>query len=149
MSEHYKNTLRSVAKVLLAFLAGLVICAMLPSCKRVEYVSVPEYHTDTLRTIQLQRDSIYMRDSIYVTKEMRGDTLYMTIGKVQTQYRDRVRIDTAYISKTDSVTVVKEVEKIPGTWDRIKNGTWPICLAALAFLIAVISANLFDYFRRK
>lgn len=121
MNNHdYDKILTAIAKAILGFLVALAVCAMLPSCKRVEYVAIPEYHTDTLRTIQLQKDSVYLRDSVYVTRELRGDTLYMTIQKVKYEYRDRLHVDTAYISKTDSVPVIKEVEKPLSKWQQFK-----------------------------
>ena len=116
----YDKILTAIAKALLGFVTALAVCAMLPSCKRVEYVTIPEYHTDTLRTIQLQKDSVYLRDSVYVTRELRGDTLYLTTDRWRTEYRDRLKVDTAYISKTDSVTVVKEVEKPLTKWEQFK-----------------------------
>ena len=130
----YNKILTAVAKLLLGLLLAIAICAMLPSCKRVEYVTIPEYHTDTLRTIQLQKDSVYLRDSVYVTRELRGDTLYLTTDRWRTEYRDRLKIDTAYVSKKDSV-VVKDVEKHLSRWQELKmNVGGGAIVAALVML---------------
>ena len=135
----YDKILTAIAKALLGFLAAFAVCAMLPSCKRVEYVTLPEYHTDTLRTIQLQKDSVYLRDSVYVTREMKGDTLYLTTDRWRTEYRDRLKVDTAYISKTDSVTVVKEVERKLTKWQSLKmnvgGGAMVAALVMLGLLV--------------
>ena len=98
-------------------MAMIVMCAiaMIAGCKQIEYIAVPEYHTDTLRETRNIRDSIYLHDSIHV-KEL-GDTVW--IERWHTSYRDRLKTDTVYHSRVDSVPfpveVKKEVAK-PLTW---------------------------------
>ena len=71
------------------------------------------------RVVQHQRDSIYLSDSIYVNDFVRDDTVYKTVERWHTQYRDRWRTDTIYQSKLDSIPYPVEVEKkVPAelTW---------------------------------
>ena len=98
---------------MLAFIILLtsIICS-LGSCKHIEYVAVPEYHTDTLYVSKTQHDSIYVKDSIYVHEWSKGDTVYIEQLRWQTKWRDRVRTDTVYKSHTDSVRVPYPVEII-------------------------------------
>ena len=88
-----------------------VLAAVLTGCKQTEYVVVPEYHTDTLRVAQIVTDSVYKHDSIYIHEK--GDTVWYE--RWHTQYRDRLRIDTVYKSRVDTIAnpypLIKEVEK--------------------------------------
>ena len=90
-----------------------VLLAVLTGCKTVEYVpvTVVEHHTDSIYFTKVQRDSIWMHDSIHVTEK--GDTV--KIEKWHTRYVDKIRIDTLYVYKIDSIPkpypVIKEVEK--------------------------------------
>ena len=101
--------------VIVAIILGLLMCALLSGCTTTKYVTVPEYHTDTLRLSRNIRDSIYVHDSTYVREK--GDTV--TIERWHTRYVERTRTDTIYQSKRDSipypVDVTKEVPA-PLTW---------------------------------
>ena len=107
------------AAFVLMILFALAMCALLGSCTTTKYVQIPEYHTDTVRIVQHQRDSIYLSDSIYVNDFVRDDTVYKTVERWHTQYRDRWRTDTIYQSKRDSIPYPVEVTKeVPAelTW---------------------------------
>ena len=98
-----------------AIIVALLICALLGSCTTTKIVTVPEYHTDTVRISQNTHDSIYVHDSTYIKEK--GDT--MLIERWHTQWRDRWRTDTIYQSKHDSIPYPVEVTKeVPAelTW---------------------------------
>lgn len=102
-----------------AFIVALLICALFGSCTTTKYVPVPEYHTDTLRIVQHQRDSIYLSDSIYVYDFVRSDTVYKTTERWHTQWRERIVHDTIYQSKRDSIPYpVEVIKEVPAklTW---------------------------------
>lgn len=94
----------------------MMVAAMvlLSGCKTV-YVPVETVRTDTLMVAHIVTDSVlvdrYTRDSVYIHEK--DDTVWFE--KWHTRYvdrwRDRVTHDTIYKSKTDSVTVTREVEK--------------------------------------
>lgn len=88
-------------KLLLALTA-----LMLTGCKQVEYVMMPVVHTDTLYQSKVQRDSVYVHDSVVV--EHAGDTI--TISRWRDRWRDRWRIDTIYRSSVDSIPYPVEVQ---------------------------------------
>ena len=107
------------AAFVIMIIFALAMCALLGSCTTTKYVPIHEYHTDTVRIVQHQRDSIYLSDSIYVNDFVRDDTVYKTVERWHTQYRDRWRTDTIYQSKLDSIPYPVEVEKkVPAklTW---------------------------------
>lgn len=122
-----------VAAVLLA----AIVLMLFTGCKHVEYVTVPEHHTDTLYVHQTERDSIYLHDSTFV--RVGGDTVF--IEKWHTQYRDRWRTDTLRQVRIDSVAypveVIKEVAKEPSLFTKLLSGIGWLSLTVL-FCVAVI-----------
>lgn len=105
--------MRTLIRLTIAFinfvlwaLVGATLCVMC-SCARVQYVPVESVKTDSVRVIDIQRDSIYVHDSVYVTA--RRDTVFIT--RWRTEYREALRVDTVQIVRTDSVQNVVEVER--------------------------------------
>ena len=98
----------------IAFAIGALIMAlMFTSCKtKTVVVKVPEIHTDTLYQVKEQKDSIWLHDSVYVHQWMKGDTIYVETGKWHTKYIERLKTDTIYKSRVDSVGVPYPVEKL-------------------------------------
>ena len=125
----YNNIM--VAVLLVCMLIGLMVCGLLTSCKSHEPTIVERVRTDTVRITQQQRDSIYLRDSIFVNQWQSGDTIFQIRDRWHTQYvRKEVR-DTFYKAKVDSVPVPYEViKKVPAelTW-------WQQCRLHLANIV--------------
>ena len=121
----------------LGLLVAVLLCALFSGCTTTKYVTVPEYHTDTLRQVTVRHDSVMVHDSIRVSEK--GDTVL--IEKWHTQYRDRWRTDTIYQSKHDSipypVEVVKEVPAKLTWWQQTRLHLANILLWLL-LLLAVI-----------
>lgn len=109
-----------------------VIC----SCRTVKYVPVETVKVDTTYINKLQRDSIYMLDSVYV-KEI-GDTVL--IEKYKYLYRDKLVRDTMYISKADSIQVPYPVEKELTRWQQFRMyfGGWAMCIVVISILILIV-----------
>ena len=122
-----------------AFIAALLICALFGSCTTTKYVTVPEYHTDTVRIVQHQRDSIYLSDSIYVSDFVRDDTVYKTVERWHTKYIERMIHDTLYQSKMDSipypVEVIKEVPAKLTWWQQTRLHLFNIIGIALVVIV--------------
>lgn len=79
---------------------------LLSGCKTTEYIKVP---VETVRTeYKVQKDSIYLHDSINVYTETKGDTVYIT--KLKYKIKETFKTDT--ILKRDSIPVIMEVEKV-------------------------------------
>lgn len=121
------------------WLIFLLVVFCLGSC-RTKYVSVPEYHTEYITKTDsfTQRDSIFVKDSIYMW--MQGDTIYKEKFSViyKDRWRDRYICDT--IIKTDSVRVPYPVEKQLTKWQQIKLdiGEWVMVALALALIALVV-----------
>ena len=120
----------------------LCACITFAACKHVEYVTVEKVRTDTLRTTNHTRDSIYLHDSIYMHEYMQGDTVFVVRDRWKTQYVDRLRRDTIYRSRVDSipvlcpVEVVKEVAKPLSWWQQLRMLAGDVTLLLLAIAVA-------------
>ena len=120
-----------VAVLLVCMLIGLMVCGLLTSCKSHEPTIVERVRTDTVRITQQQRDSIYLRDSIFVNQWQSGDTIFQVRDRWHTQYVAKERTDTFYKAKVDSVPVPYPViKKVPAelTW-------WQQCRLHLANIV--------------
>lgn len=114
------------------FLLGLVL--MNSGCSPRIYERVVVRH-DTTRVVVRDSVRFYDRDSIFVKEK--GDTVYKYVEKWR--WRDRVRTDTFYRVKVDSVTVerIKEVpvEKPLSWWRKFQiSSFWYLCGAFLLLL---------------
>lgn len=141
-----RNGKNEIMRNCLFIIAALL---MLSGCKTKErVVTVIESHTDTLWQSHTLRDSIRIHDSIYVNQYLKGDTVYVEKSVWHTDIRERVKTDTVYKSKTDSVPVpypvIKEVEKKLTWWQkaRLRLGEGLIGLICLIGLIRLIRAKL-------
>ena len=104
------------------YLTIMAAVLLLTACKTKErIVTVERVRTDTTYITRHHRDSVWLHDSIYMKEWLAGDTVYQLRDRWHTRYVERLRIDTTYVSKTDSVPVPYPVEKIvnvdkPLTW---------------------------------
>ena len=135
--ERMLEVIHRLVYALVAAAVGILLCALFSGCTTTKYVTVPEYHTDTLRQVTVRHDSVMVHDSIHVSEK--GDTV--RIERWHTQYRDRIVRDTIYQSKRDSipypVEVVKEVPAKLTWWQQTRLHLANILLWLLA-LLAVI-----------
>ena len=113
----------------------------LAGCKTREVV-VTEHHTDTLRLTQHHRDSIYLHDSTFVREYIQGDTVRIITEMWHTKYRDRLKTDTLYRSRTDSVPVpypvIKEVKKPLNFFEKAMMGTGIGSIVGILFYCIIL-----------
>lgn len=126
--------MKNVYSLLLLLSAFLV-----NSCTVTRYVPVESVRVDSVCVSQIQRDSIYERDSIFVA--IKADTVFLT--KTKYRYRDRVLRDTVRVLRCDTIVRVVEAEKEPGFWQKKK-----LRLAEMALWLSLF-AILYVIFRLK
>lgn len=142
MNENDKELLVAggcLSHVIAFAIGALIMALMFTSCKtKTVVVKVPEVHTDTLYQVKEQKDSIWQHDSVYVHQWMKGDTIYQETAKWHTKYIERLRTDTLYQHRVDSVSVPYPVEKkVPAElnwWQHLRLWVGNIALMLLAFL---------------
>ena len=96
MTHHFRG---------LAQMAVLVL--LLASCTRTVYQDHEVIRHDSIYVTAVSIDTVLMRDSIHTFEK--GDTVTTTIYKYI--YKVRERTDTAYIERTDTVTMTDTVER--------------------------------------
>ena len=112
---------------------------LLMGCTTTRYVPVEHHTTDTVYQSKLQRDSIWLHDSIHVTE--RGDTI--RIERWHTKYIEREVHDTLYRAKTDSIPVPYEVVKeVPRKKSKFEIVVFTIGIIAIMGLIIFIGMKL-------
>lgn len=125
-------------RLIIVMIAAAVALA---GCKTREVV-VTEHHTDTLRVVQHHRDSIYLHDSTFVREYIQGDTVRIVTEMWHTKYRDRLKTDTLYRSRTDSVPVpypvIKEVKKPLNFFEKAMMGTGIGSIVGILFYCIIL-----------
>ena len=115
--------------------AVAVLALLMCGCKSIEYVPVveKEVHHDSIYFTKVQRDSVWLHDSISLKEK--GDTI--RIEKWHTKYIEREVHDTLYQAKTDSIPVPYEVIKeVPAKLSKAQKGL--MTLGILTLMAAII-----------
>lgn len=118
-------------------LALVLWCAS--SCTTTQYVPVETVRTDSVRIVDVRRDSVYVMDSVIV--KSKADTVYVT--RWRTEYKEVLRIDTSLYERVDTVITVKIVEMQLTEWEELSmdvgNGVlWVAIIAAIGAIVWVI-----------
>lgn len=125
-----------------AFFVMLCLCALFGSCspKVIENVVT---RTDTCFIQKMQRDSVFVKDSIYVHEWTANDTVRIVTDRWHVRWKDKVVRDTAYISQRDTVRVTKTVQvaKPLTQWQQMRLYFANAVLVALALLACIVLAR--------
>ena len=128
---------------LIAFLFLLAAVLILGSCTTTRYVTVPEYHTDTLIQNTVQKDSVFLHDSIY--QKEKGDTIL--IEKWHTRYKEKLVHDTLYQHRIDTIAkpypVPEYIEKKLSWWQRLRLHLGNIMLVLIGAAVLYAAARLY------
>lgn len=120
-------------RILLPWAVAVAACYALFSCRGVQYVPVEKTSVDSVRVVDIQRDSIYILDSIYVREA--HDTVYITKWRVE--YREALKVDTFLVQRVDSINTVVEVEKKLTKIQQLKMDIGAGVLWAIPIIIAL------------
>lgn len=127
------------ARLLISVLIGfgvLWLMGFFSSCTRTMYVPVTSVQHDSINLHTHSRDSIVVRDSVTIREK--GDTVWLE--RWRTEYRDRIRTDTAYVERRDSIQVPYPVERKLSRKERIymSAGRVAVPLACAGIALATI-----------
>jgi hypothetical protein len=121
---------------------GIVILLLLSllfgGCTATKYVPVETVLTDTVYKVRVERDSVFKHDSIYVKEWKKGDTIYRDRDRWHIQYVERVKTDTLYQSKVDSIAVPYPVEKELTWWQEKKIEFGELAMLIMAGLLCFV-----------
>ena len=121
----------------------MFVLVLMTGCKQIEYVPIEIQTHDTVYQSKIERDSVWLHDSILVKEK--GDSVF--IEKWHTKIREVLKVDTVYRSKSDTVTIPKPypVEQKPTFTQRMKY-----YIQAIGFSVFVIVLLLvFQWFFRR
>ena len=109
----------------------IVICLALVSCKKIEYVYVPQVQIRDSIVTKIQHDSIYIK----VTEKQKNDTIY----RDSIVYNFVFRNDTIRVNRIDSIPYPVEVEKLVekklNGYQRTMIGLgWTLILLVIGFI---------------
>lgn len=131
---------------MLMLLAVVLILTAVVGCRVPEYVEVPVTHTEYVYRDRV--DTSYMKDSIYIREQVKGDTVQV----VEYRYRDRFRTITATdtLVLRDTVAVVREkvVVQTDHTLTRGQKALQDVGIVSLFFLLLFLLSLLRKIFRR-
>ena len=100
---------------------------------RTEYIPIESVRYDSLMIEELMRDSVFVRDSIYMKEK--GDTIYEYKNKYVYVYKNR--IDTFFVYRDREVEVTVPVERELSWWERVKM-EYTEMVFGLVFIIVLI-----------
>lgn len=133
--------------VLIIAAIAIILLFLLTSCKQIEYIPVIEHKTDTTYITKVQKDSVWLHDSVFVS--VKGDTTW--IEKFHTKYITKEVHDTLYKARVDSIPVpyevVKEVAAELSWWQKLRLWLGNIMLIAILGLIGYGGFRLYKVYR--
>lgn len=136
------RTIKEGAKVL-AWALAIVMLVSLCSCKsHVCGVGESVWMHDTLTVYQQQRDSIYLHDSIYNEVRTSGDTVYVTRDRWRVQYKDRLKHDSIYISRMDTIVQQVEVPAKLGRIDKFEMMMGRVFVVIIGMIVLILLAAI-------
>ena len=115
-------------KVVLLLIA---MAALMCSCRT--YIPVETVRMETQYIDRVQRDSIYILDSVYVREA--HDTVYIT--KWRTEYKEALKVDTFRVERIDTLNTIMEVEKKLTKWQQTKMNIGAGVMYAVPILITI------------
>lgn len=118
-------------KVLRVWWMTALCVVLFAGCKT--YVPVETVRTEVVKELEIQRDSIFVLDSVFVREA--HDTVYIT--RWRTEYKEALRIDTLNVERIDTLIRIVEVEIKLTKWQQRKMDIGGGVLYAVPILIAV------------
>lgn len=126
------------------YILTILLASAICSCRSVEYVPLETIKHDTTYINKLIKDSIYLKDSVYI--HSKNDTVF--VEKYKYKYIDKVVRDTSYVVKSDTISVPYPVEKRLTRWQQLKLDIGGISIGIIIITILVVVGRAV-YFLKK
>ena len=124
----------------------LLFLLLLCGC-RTEYVPIESVRYDSLMIEKLMRDSVFVRDSVYLKEK--GDTIYKYKDRFVYVYKNRV--DTFFAEKIREIEIPVPVERKLTWWERVKlnYAEWVIAVLVTIALVYALRQWLARKIRKE
>ena len=81
-------------------------------------------------------DTVYLRDSVFVSEKQRGDTVYLTRVEWRDRWRTRVERDTVMDVRVEKEVVQLPPERyVPPSYKRCTIAFWAIGLSVIGYWV--------------
>ena len=132
IGDDYRDPKHGCLAYIVAAVLTVLCCVIFSGCKSVQPLTQSR---DSIR-VEVRHDSVYIyqHDSIYRDRWRAGDTVFVTVEKFKTLYRDK--LIEVHDTITDTSTEQVAVRYVPDYYKRVSAGFWillAILLAILAF----------------
>ena len=117
----------------------IVFCS-LTGCKTTEYITVPEVHTEYVYRDRV--DTSYVKDSVYIREQIKGDTVKVVEYRYRDRYREIWRTDTLIQQDTISVVHTQVVERTTNKMNSLQSAFFWLGLLAFFIVIGYLAYRL-------
>lgn len=119
----------------------VVLVVLLPvGCRTTEYITVPEVHTEYVYRDRV--DTSYVKDSVYIREQIKGDTVKVVEYRYRDRYREIWRTDTIIQQDTVSVVHTQVVEKAVAKMNSLQSAFFWLGLLAFFIVIGYVAYRL-------
>lgn len=138
--DAYREPPQGCGTTIIGIIGIALIAAMFffSGCKTVQPLTQTR---DSVR-VEVRHDSVYIfrHDSIFRDRWRAGDTVFVTVEKYKTLYRDK--IIEVHDTITDTRTEQVAVRYVPDYYKRVSAGFWIL----LAILLAIIAFKAYKLY---
>ena len=138
IGDDYRDPKHGCLAVIIAILCTVAMCLLFSGCKTTQPLTQTR---DSVR-VEFRHDSVYIyqKDSIFRDRWRAGDTVFVTVEKFKTLYKDKlVEVhDTISTTQTEQIAV----KYVPNYYRRTSTGFW-ILLAVLIVLVGCKVAKIY------
>lgn len=131
---------RLIALILMWGVILTIIFCSLAGCKTTEYVEVPVTHTEYVYRDRV--DTSYVKDSVYIREQTKGDTVKVVEYRYRDRYREIWRTDTIIQQDTISVVHTEVVEKTVAKMNSLQSAFFWLGLLAFFIVIGYLAYRL-------
>ena len=152
MTHRQEFTMMQLLKAIIVGMIAVALITLFCGCKTVmKVVEVEKVRTDTTYITKHQRDSIHVHDSVYLHEYTLGDTVYIEKVRWRTDIKEKLRIDTIYKSKTDTVkvSVQETIVKQDSKWKRLGKMIGKMLAVALLLFAIYCIIKIAQHFEKR
>lgn len=136
--EKWKRERLGLLWWLVALYTGIALLIACTGCSPRVTSDVQKVKSDTIYVGRDVRDSIYVRDSLYIHEYARGETIYVDRTRWREYIVDRWKRDTIYKSRVDTCYVERVVIQEPSKWEQWKKTATDIAITVAVMAIGAL-----------
>ena len=125
-----------------AVILTIVFCS-LAGCKTTEYVEVPVTHTEYVYRDRV--DTSYVKDSVYIREQIKGDTVKVVEYRYRDRFREIWRTDTLVRCDTVSVVRTEVVEKTVAKMNSLQSAFFWLGLLVFFIVIGYVAYRIWRW----